>query len=743
MIRTNKLHVIRLSLLLLGVVVLLLTLTALLSSQAQASGEVQIAPAKAEAQPAKNINPRPQAANVAFDLCASDGTLTLPDSTNVTVWGFVDTGGGACTTGMVTALPGPELHVNAGDVVTINLTNALAENVSILIPGQSPTASGGTPGLFADEAAASGGTVSYSFTAQQGTYLYESGTNASIQVPMGLYGALIVDSGISGQAYGHVFDQEAVLLLSAIDPALNANPGGFDLLDYHPTYWLINGEGYPNTANISATPGDQVLLRYLNASFDHPSMALLGAYQRVIAKDSYTLNNPFDVVAETIPAGTTADMIVDTTGLSGDLPLYNRNMYVTNADAYPGGMLAFISIGPPVDQPPTVEAGTDQTINVLDIANLDGTVTDDGLSSLTTLWTQTSGPGSTTFGDANLVDTTATFSAAGSYVLRLTATDGTGSVFDEVTVTAAVDQPPTVNAGTDQSITLPDSASLDGTVSDDGLSTLTTLWTMESGPSIVTFGDDSLVDTTASFSVDGVYILRLTATDGTGSIFDEVEITVDPAPVDQPPTVEAGTDQEITLPASANLDGTVTDDGLSALTTQWSTTSGPGTVTFGDASLVDTTASFSTDGVYLLRLTATDGTGSVYDEVTVNVNPAPTATMHIGNLSGAVTNVSPGGGGGGSYTVTVTVTVHNASHGVLSGVTVSGAWTTTAGGFTPVTSSCVTNGSGQCTVQATHNLNPNNTNNNLTFTVNNLTLASYTYNAAGNDVSNSVTVARP
>ena len=109
----------------------------------------------------------------------------------------------------------------------------------------------------------------------------------------------------------------------------------------------------------------------------------------------------------------------------------------------------------------------------------------------------------------------------------------------------------------------------------------------------------------------------------TGPVFDEVTVTVNPAgPVDQPPVVNAGTDQTITLPASANLDGTVTDDGLSTLTTLWSATSGPGTVTFGNASLVDTTASFSVDGSYVLRLTATDGTGPVFDEVTVTVNPA-------------------------------------------------------------------------------------------------------------------------
>ena len=84
-----------------------------------------------------------------------------------------------------------------------------------------------------------------------------------------------------------------------------------------------------------------------------------------------------------------------------------------------------------------------------------------------------------------------------------------------------------------------------------------------------------------------------------------------------PPTVNAGLDQVI-LVASATLDGTVTQDTpCGTLTTAWSKTSGPGTVTFGDASPVDTTASLSSAGTYVLRLTATDTCGSAYDEVTI------------------------------------------------------------------------------------------------------------------------------
>ena len=81
----------------------------------------------------------------------------------------------------------------------------------------------------------------------------------------------------------------------------------------------------------------------------------------------------------------------------------------------------------------------------------------------------------------------------------------------------------------------------------------------------------------------------------------------------------------VTLPGVAALDGTVSDDGLpdppGVVVTTWSMTSGPGTVTFADPSAVDTTASFSVDGVYVLRLTADDSELSAFDELTVTVVP--------------------------------------------------------------------------------------------------------------------------
>ena len=138
-------------------------------------------------------------------------------------------------------------------------------------------------------------------------------------------------------------------------------------------------------------------------------------------------------------------------------------------------------------------------------------------------------------------------------------------------------------------------------------------------PGTATFVDDTAEDTTATFSEVGVYVLRLTADDTALTGFGEVTITVE----NLAPTVDAGQPQTIVLPAGATLDGTVTDDGLPApptLTTTWSQTSGPGTTTFGDVNVVDTTATFSEVGVYVLRLTADDTALTAFAEVTITVN---------------------------------------------------------------------------------------------------------------------------
>ena len=142
--------------------------------------------------------------------------------------------------------------------------------------------------------------------------------------------------------------------------------------------------------------------------------------------------------------------------------------------------------------------------------------------------------------------TTGAFSEAGSYVLRLTASDSQLTTTDEIAITVIPENhAPTVSAGADQTITLPNTASLNGSASDDGLpsgSTLTTTWSKFSGPGIVTFASPNATVTSATFSVAGTYVLRLTATDSALSGNDEIQVTV--IPENHTPTANAGADRK-------------------------------------------------------------------------------------------------------------------------------------------------------------------------------------------------------
>ena len=196
---------------------------------------------------------------------------------------------------------------------------------------------------------------------------------------------------------------------------------------------------------------------------------------------------------------------------------------------------------------------------------------------------------------------------------------------------------PQVDAGVDQNINVGALASLDATVTDDGFpkdGALTTLWTQQSGTGTVTFGNASSVDTTASFSTSGVYVLELKADDGGLSATDTVTINVNSAPL-----VDAGADRIIDFGKTLSLDGTVTDDGLpippGKVTTIWTQLSGTGTVSFGNANAVDTTATFTASGDYVLELRADDGGLAAADTVTVTVNAVTyTLTLDAAGVQG-------------------------------------------------------------------------------------------------------------
>ena len=348
----------------------------------------------------------------------------------------------------------------------------------------------------------------------------------------------------------------------------------------------------------------------------------------------------------------TLDAIYRYDGALDDVRIYSKELDANEVAELAGGS---------ANAAPTVDAGTNADVELpTDTTSLDATVTDDGLpegQTVSQTWSKDSGPGTVTFTNSGAVDTTATFSAAGTYVLKLTAEDTEKTANDTVTITVhPVNTAPTVNAGADDSITLPtDTYALDAMVTDDGLplgGSLTQTWSKDSGPGTVTFTNSGAVDTTATFGTEGTYVLKLSATDGSLTTTDTVQITVNEQ-TNTAPTVSAGADDSIAMPTdTVSLDGTVNDDGLpnppAALTYTWAKDSGPGTVTFTSSSAVDTTATFSTIGTYVLRLTASDSALSDYDTVQITVNEEsagdPNLELHLKLDDGSGTVVADDSG---------------------------------------------------------------------------------------------------
>lgn len=243
------------------------------SSAAQATKTQTTAQATTSANATGIVCTSDASPNPTFTLRTTTGYINLPDGNTMFMWGYSEGSNPF-------QHPGPVLCVNQGDMVTIILQNNLAEDASIMFPGHENVLANGVPAQpqfdgfgnltsLTNVAAANGGSITYSFVASEpGTYLYESGTNPVKQVGMGLFGALIVrptavpstptagpDTNPAHYAYNRsdsVFtpEEEFMVLLSEIDPyqhqaAENGLP--YNLNNYKPRYWLINGRGFPDS----------------------------------------------------------------------------------------------------------------------------------------------------------------------------------------------------------------------------------------------------------------------------------------------------------------------------------------------------------------------------------------------------------------------------------------------------------------------------------------------------------------
>ena len=292
-----------------------------------------------------------------------------------------------------------------------------------------------------------------------------------------------------------------------------------------------------------------------------------------------------------------------------------------------------VTVNPaPVPGAPVANAGSAQTITLpTSSVTLTGSGSETNGTIVSYQWTQVSGPSTATFGTAGAASTLVSGLVAGIYRFQLQVTDALGvtaTATVQVTVDAAiVPGAPSVNAGSDQTITLPtSSATLTATASETNGTIVSYQWTQLSGPSTATIGTATQASTGVSALVQGVYTFQILVTDNSGvTATDVVKVTVNAAvPVPGTPVVDAGANQTITLPTnSTTLTATASETNGTIVSYQWTQLSGPSTATIGTAGAASTGVSALVQGVYTFQVLVTDNSGvTATDVVKVTVNAA-------------------------------------------------------------------------------------------------------------------------
>jgi FtsP/CotA-like multicopper oxidase with cupredoxin domain len=227
-----------------------------------------------------------------------------------------------------------------------------------------------------------------------GTYMYHCHFEDVEHVQMGMTGMVFIrpaqnKSPVNGDPMGTKYayndhdgstryDREFAFMLTELWSSAHYRDAHIqvsDWTDYDPSFWLLNGRGYPDTVAPSGDPmstaagrlqyqpitslvrcnaGEQVLLRMSNLGYQNHAMTVDNVDLRIVAKDAsllqgrdgthnYILTNTVD-----IGPGESRDVIFEAPQ-PGEYLLYDRNYsYLANGGGTGyGGMLTKIVVGAP------------------------------------------------------------------------------------------------------------------------------------------------------------------------------------------------------------------------------------------------------------------------------------------------------------------------------------------------------------------------------------------------------------
>jgi hypothetical protein len=315
---------------------------------------------------------------------------------------------------------------------------------------------------------------------------------------------------------------------AAVNPTFTVDKAGTYVVS------LIVNDGTVDSA------ADTVTISTLNSA----PVANAGADQTPYVNDTVTLNGSgsYDVDGNlltyswaftTVPQGSNA-VLSDAAAVTSSFTVDKAGTYVVSLivnDGTVDSAADTVTIST-LNSAPVANAGLDQSVYVGNTVTLDGSGSSDvDGNALSYSWSFTSMPAGSTaaLNDTTSANPTFTVDKAGTYVASLIVNDGTvNSAPDTITI-STINVAPVADAGSDQSVNVGDSVTLNGGGSSDADGdTITYSWSFTTKPSGSTAALSGATSANPTFTADkvGTYVVSLMVNDGTvNSSPDTVTIT--------------------------------------------------------------------------------------------------------------------------------------------------------------------------------------------------------------------------
>ncbi len=521
------------------------------------------------------------------------------------------------------------VYTSNGQLVTpvyneVPISNAGADKV-ITLPANNVSLAGS--GIDID-----GSIVSYSWTKVSGPGTYTIASPAS--------GATTINNLVQGtyQFQLTVSDNDGTTASDFVQVSVDAGSG------------LINQPPAANAGSDKAITLPTNIISLTGSGTDADGTITAYTWSKISGPATFTIVSPSS-------ATTSISNLVQGT--------YQFQLTVTDNDGATDSDIVQVIVNSGVNLPPSANAGTNKVITLpTNSVSLTGGGTDTDGTITGYSWSKISGPATFTIASPSSATTTINNLVQGTYQFKLTITDNDGATDSDtmqVTVNSTVNLPPSANAGSDKTITLPtNSVSLAGSGADSDGTVTAYSWVKISGPATFIIVSPSSATTTISNLAQGTYQFQLTVTDNDGATTtDNVQVIVNSTSlINQPPVANAGADKVVLLPTSSTtITGTGTDADGTVASYQWRKYSGPGVNAITSANTPTATISSLVQGNYFYIFTVTDDDGGVSTDTMKVIVNSTSSNRPVVNPVVSPVIIPVGGNGNTTDTIKPTVSV--------------------------------------------------------------------------------------